>query len=73
MNKVSRIIKSLRAPPCGLSQVEIGRFTGIPQGRISKWENGIVPKSINDAFKLIELGERFGVSVPRSSRKGQRK
>ena len=62
MNEVWRMIPGLE-----------GRYEVSSLGRISKWENGIVPKSINDAFKLIELGERFGVSVPRSSRKVQRK
>lgn len=47
-----------------LSQSEIARRTGIPQSRLSRWENGEAPASADDALRLQKLhGELVG-SVP---------
>jgi transcriptional regulator with XRE-family HTH domain len=51
--KVTDVIKALRG--AGLSQSEISRRTGIPQPRLSRWENGCAPESADDALKLLAL------------------
>lgn len=50
------IIKRLRG--AGFTQAEIARRTGIPQYRVSRWENGAVPVGAEDALKLAELVAR---------------
>lgn len=47
------LIKRLRA--MGLSQSEIFRRTGIPQPRLSRWENGEVAAGADDALRLQDL------------------
>jgi transcriptional regulator with XRE-family HTH domain len=53
MDSTADIIKRLRA--AGLSQSEIKRRTGIPQPRLSRWEAGKAPDSVDDALKLAKL------------------
>lgn len=53
MDTTTALIKQLRA--AGLSQSEIARRSGIPQPRISRWENGATPTGADDALKLLEL------------------
>lgn len=36
----------------GLTQVEIAKRTGIPQYRLSRWQNGEAPKTADDALRL---------------------
>lgn len=55
MNRIVAAIKRLRQ--AGLSQSEIGRLTGIPQPRISRWEAGEAPASARDAIRLIDLAD----------------
>jgi transcriptional regulator with XRE-family HTH domain len=52
----------LRAVP--LSQTEISRLTGIPQPRISRWEAGQVPRSVDDVLKLQALQQRLASQPP---------
>lgn len=56
MQSTEQIIRDLRA--AGLSQTEIARRTGVPQPRLSKWERGAVPESVDDALKLAALLEQ---------------
>lgn len=53
MSQTADLIKRLRAS--GMSQSEIARQTGIPQPRISRWENNVVPAGAEDALKLAAL------------------
>lgn len=53
MNDTTSLIKRLRAT--GLSQSAIARRTGIPQPRISRWENGEAPTGADDVLKLLAL------------------
>ena len=53
MSETTELIKRLRQR--GLSQTEISRRTGIPQPRLSRWENGDVPDAADDALRLREL------------------
>ena len=53
MSETTELIKRLRER--GLSQTEIARRTGIPQPRLSRWENGEVPDAADDALKLAAL------------------
>jgi len=53
---IPALIKKLRA--AGLSQSEIFRRTGIPQPRLSRWENGkSIPPSFDDISRLMKLAE----------------
>lgn len=40
-----------------MTQTEIARKTGISQSRLSRWESGRIPDSVEDARKLAELAE----------------
>lgn len=54
MDTVQSIILRLRA--AGMSQSEIARrLKGVPQARISRWEKGEAPPSVDDALRLAEL------------------
>ena len=53
MSPTTELIKALRAAK--LSQTEISRRTGIPQPRLSRWENGETPDAADDALKLQAL------------------
>lgn len=53
MSATTSLILDLRRS--GLSQSEIARRTGIPQPRLSRWENGEAPDSADDALKLQKL------------------
>lgn len=53
MSATTTLLLNLRA--LKLSQSEIARRTGIPQSRLSRWENGAAPDSADDALKLQEL------------------
>lgn len=53
MSPTTDLILRLRA--LGLSQTEISKRTGIPQPRLSRWENGEAPDSADDALKLHKL------------------
>jgi len=53
MSATTDLIKRLRA--AGLSQSEISRRTGIPQPRVSRWENDDAPAGADDALRLAEL------------------
>lgn len=56
MDNTTDLIKRLRAS--GLSQSEIARRTGIPQPRISRWESGGTPSSVDDALRLLTLANK---------------
>jgi transcriptional regulator with XRE-family HTH domain len=43
-----------------LTQSEIARRTGIPQPRLSRWENGDVPDAADDSLKLADLVDQLG-------------
>lgn len=54
MDTVQSIILRLRS--AGLSQSEIARrLKGVPQARISRWEKGEAPPSVDDALRLAAL------------------
>lgn len=53
MSETTELIKRLRER--GLSQTDIAKLTGIPQPRLSRWENGDAPDSADDALKLAAL------------------
>lgn len=53
MKTAQEIILELRAD--GLSQSEIARELRIPQARISRWEHGDVPDSVNDGLRLAAM------------------
>jgi transcriptional regulator with XRE-family HTH domain len=53
MSQTTDLIKRLRA--LNVSQSEISRKTGIPQPRLSRWENGDAPAGADDALKLSAL------------------
>lgn len=53
MSQTTDILLRLRA--AGLSQTEISKRTGIPQPRLSRWENGASPAGADDALKLAAL------------------
>lgn len=53
MRSTTELIKILRDR--GMTQTELSRLTGIPQPRLSRWENGDVPDSADDALKLAAL------------------
>lgn len=38
-----------------MTQTEIARRTGISQSRLSRWESGRIPDSVEDARKLSAL------------------
>jgi len=53
MTKTAKLIKRLRS--LGLTQSEISRRTGIPQPRISRWENAEEPTAADDVLALVAL------------------
>jgi DNA-binding transcriptional regulator YiaG len=53
MHTTLDLIKQLRS--AGFSQMEISRRTGIPQSRLSRWEQGQTPVGADDALKLLLL------------------
>lgn len=53
MSQTTELIRRLRA--AGLTQTEIARRSGIPQPRVSRWENGEAPDSADDALRLAQL------------------
>lgn len=53
MSAISDLLKRLRRR--GLTQSEIGRRTGIPQPRISRWENASPAGAADDALALMQL------------------
>ena len=57
MSETTELIKRLRDG--GLSQTEIAKRTGIPQPRLSRWENGEVPDSADDALKIKALVDQL--------------
>lgn len=57
MSATTELIRGLRST--GLSQSEIARRTGIPQPRLSRWESGEVPDSVDDALKLKGLHDEL--------------
>lgn len=57
MSTITDLIKALRG--AGLSQSQISRRTGIPQPRLSRWEAGFAPDSVDDALKIKELYELY--------------
>ena len=54
MSATTALILALRTT-AKLSQSEIARRTGIPQPRLSRWENDEAPDSADDALKLHAL------------------
>lgn len=65
MSTTTDLIKALRAT--GLSQTEIARRTGIPQPRLSRWENGDTPDAADDALKLRALHEQVAKAEPKAA------
>lgn len=55
MSETTELILTLRRR--GMTQTEIARLTGIPQPRLSRWENGETPDSADDALKLKALAD----------------
>ena len=53
MNATSDLIRRIRKR--GLSQSEISRRTGIPQPRLSRWENAAEGGAADDVLKLAAL------------------
>jgi predicted XRE-type DNA-binding protein len=53
MSETRELILTLRRRR--LSQTRIAELTGIPQPRLSRWENGEVPDAADDALKLAAL------------------
>ena len=53
MSQTTALIKRIR--DAGLSQAEIARRTGIPQPRLSRWENGEAPETADDVLTLAGL------------------
>lgn len=51
--QVIDIIRTLRGS--GMTQMEISERTGISQPKLSRWENGEIPASADDALKLQSL------------------
>lgn len=66
MSETTDLIKRLRES--GLSQTEIAKRTGIPQPRLSRWENGDTPESADDALKLKALADALGAPDPAPER-----
>ncbi len=62
VNRIEKLIRDLR-DKTGMTQTEIAEATGISQPRISRWEGGDIPKTIGDAFNLIQLAKDSGVDV----------
>lgn len=62
MRNIVEIIHGLRQ--AGLTQAEIGKRTGVPQCRISRWGKGDVAQAANDALKLAELEREIAESPP---------
>jgi transcriptional regulator with XRE-family HTH domain len=54
-DSTAELIKKLRL--LGLNQTEVMRRTGIPQPRLSRWENGEAPTGADDALTLKALVE----------------
>jgi len=57
MESTQENIRRLRR--LGLSQTRIAELTDIPQPRISRWESGDVPGSVDDALRLSRLVEEI--------------
>jgi transcriptional regulator with XRE-family HTH domain len=53
MSATTELIRELIAT--GLTQTEIGRQTGIPQPRLSRWLAGDTPAGADDALRLHAL------------------
>lgn len=66
MSKKSDLIKRLRTT--GLTQSEIGRRTGIPQPRLSRWETSQKPTAADDVLLLVALEQE----VLAAGKKGRR-
>ena len=62
MSKTADLIIRLRKG--GLSQSEISRRTGIPQPRLSRWENAAEPSSTDDVLMLAELERDLAAGRP---------
>jgi len=62
VDTTSTILQRLRAR--GLTQVEIAKLSGIPQPRLSRWENGSVPAGADDALKLAALDRQLATEQP---------
>ena len=65
MSATTDLLRSLRA--LGLSQTEISRRTGIPQPRLSRWENSDAPDSADDALRLHELHAQMVVETAQAA------
>jgi transcriptional regulator with XRE-family HTH domain len=59
MSKTASLIRDIRKT--GLSQTEISKQTGIPQPRLSRWENGAVPAGADDAIKILAFSLKLGI------------
>jgi transcriptional regulator with XRE-family HTH domain len=64
MTTTTELLLAIRAT--GLTQTEISKRTGIPQPRISRWENGAAPDSADDALKLQQLHRELVVEVAKA-------
>lgn len=62
MSQTAALIKRIREDH-KLSQSEIARRTGIPQPRISRWENSAEPLIADDALKLADLERQLVVAA----------
>ncbi len=67
MDTTHDLIKKLRAS--GLSQMEISRRTGIPQSRVSRWEQGTTPVGADDALRLLDFVTTHLAAKPARRRK----
>lgn len=70
MTKTHELLMSLLGS--GLSQAEISKQTGIPQSRLSRWEDGLIPIGAEYALKLRECYEKVRRSQSRKQRKGEK-
>lgn len=61
MSETSALLRDIRQR--GLTQVDIGKRTGIPQPRLSKWEKGSVPAAADDALKLQKLRDELAANA----------
>ncbi len=65
MDTTESVLRSIRA--AGLTQVQIAERTGIPQPRLSRWENGEAPRGADDVLRLLKLRDELLASEQQHS------